>query len=69
MNIERIFLWGFGAVFIGGATLISAQAMLSKPYDGIAQVARSRPRTTTKPWPCGPWMRSRATLTPTCESQ
>ena len=39
MNIERIFLWGFGAVFIGGATLISAQAMLSKPYDGIAQVA------------------------------
>ena len=27
MNIERIFLWGFGAVFIGGATRISAQAM------------------------------------------
>ena len=32
-------MWVVGAFLIGGATLISIQAMLSKPYDGIAQVA------------------------------
>ncbi|MBT5859711.1 MAG: hypothetical protein HOH89_01000, partial [Alphaproteobacteria bacterium] len=39
MSKERIFLWALGVVLMGGVTVISIQAMLSKPYDGIASLA------------------------------
>ncbi len=39
MNFERIFLWSVGLILIGGAVLVSAQALLSQPYDGIAEAA------------------------------